>query len=123
MKKPKLLIVEDDEDIQLSMKWALAQDYEIFLAGNREQALELFQSEEPPLVTLDLGLPPHPNTNVEGFRTLSELLAENPFAKIVIITGQEDKENAIKAIGQGASDFFLQACCDERSQAGPPAHS
>ncbi len=108
MKKPKLLIVEDDEDIQLSMKWALAQDYEIFLAGNREQALELFQSEEPPLVTLDLGLPPHPNTNVEGFRTLSELLAENPFAKIVIITGQEDKENAIKAIGQGASDFFCK---------------
>lgn len=90
MKKPKLLIVEDDEDIQLSMKWALAQDYEIFLAGNREQALELFQREEPPLVTLDLGLPPHPNSNVEGFRTLSELLAENPFAKIVIITGQED---------------------------------
>lgn len=108
MKKPKLLIVEDDEDIQLSMKWALAQDYEIFLAGNREQALELFQREEPPLVTLDLGLPPHPNTNVEGFRTLSELLAENPFAKIVIITGQEDKENAIKAIGQGASDFFCK---------------
>jgi len=108
MKKPKLLIVEDDEDIQLSMKWALAQDYEIFLAGNREQALELFQREEPPLVTLDLGLPPHPNTNVEGFRTLSELLAENFFAKIVIITGQEDKENAIKAIGQGASDFFCK---------------
>lgn len=108
MKKPKLLIVEDDEDIQLSMKWALAQDYEVFLAGNRERAEQIFQKEKPPLVTLDLGLPPHPNSNVEGLRTLSELLAEDPFVKIIIITGQDDKENAIKAIGVGASDFFCK---------------
>lgn len=108
MKKPKLLIVEDDEDIQLSMKWALAQDYEVFLAGNRERAGQIFRREKPPLVTLDLGLPPHPNSNVEGLRTLSELLAEDPFAKIIIITGQDDKENAIKAIGAGACDFFCK---------------
>ncbi len=108
MKKPKLLIVEDDEDIQLSMKWALAQDYEVFLAGNRERAGQIFRREKPPLVTLDLGLPPHPNSNVEGLRTLSELLAEEPFAKIIIITGQDDKENAIKAIGAGACDFFCK---------------
>ena len=108
MKKPKLLIVEDDEDIQLSMEWALAQDYEVFLAGNRERAGQIFRREKPPLVTLDLGLPPHPNSNVEGLRTLSELLAEDPFAKIIIITGQDDKENAIKAIGAGACDFFCK---------------
>lgn len=108
MKKPKLLIVEDDEDIQLSMKWALAQDYEVFLAGNRERAEQIFRREKPPLVTLDLGLPPHPKSNVEGLRTLSELLAEDPFVKIIIITGQDDKENAIKAIGVGACDFFCK---------------
>ena len=108
MNKPKLLIVEDDENIQLSMKWALAQDYDVFLAGNRESAIELFEKERPPLVTLDLGLPPHPNGTEEGFRTLSELLREDAYAKIVIITGQDDKDNAIKAIGLGASDFFCK---------------
>ncbi len=108
MKKPKLLIVEDDENIQLSMKWALATDYEVLSAGNRESALRLFRKDRPRLVTLDLGLPPHPNGTEEGFETLAELLTEDPFVKIVIITGQDDKENALRAIGLGASDFFCK---------------
>ena len=71
--KPKLLIVEDDESIRTQMKWALAQDYEVFLAEDRERALEITRNERPAVVTLDLGLPPHPADVDEGFAALSEI--------------------------------------------------
>lgn len=108
MEKPKLLIVDDDESILLSMKWAFAQEYEIFLAASRQEALEAFRREHPPLVTLDLGLPPHARGVEEGLLTLSGLLEENPYAKVVIISGQEERQNALIAIGQGAYDFFCK---------------
>lgn len=108
MNKPKLLIVDDDENICLSMKWAFSEDYEIFLAGNRPEALEIFKRESPPLVTLDLGLPPKPRSVEEGFLTLSSLMEKDPFVKVIIISGQDEKQNALTAIGQGAYDFFCK---------------
>ena len=106
--KPKLLIVEDDEAIRSQMKWALAQDYEILLAEDRPGALEIFAKERPTVVTLDLGLPPKPGEVEEGFLTLSEILEQDSMAKVVVITGQGEKDNAIKAIGHGAYDFFCK---------------
>ncbi len=108
MDKPKLLIVDDDESIQLAMKWSFAQEFQILLAGNRKEALEVFRRERPPLVTLDLGLPPAAQGVEEGFLTLSALLEEDPFAKIIIISGQGEKQNALTAIGHGAYDFFCK---------------
>ena len=108
MDKHKLLIVDDDESIQLAMKWAFAQEFEILLACNRQEAVEIFQRERPPLVTLDLGLPPAARGVEEGFLTLASLLEEDPFAKVIIISGQGEKQNALTAIGQGAYDFFCK---------------
>jgi two-component system NtrC family response regulator len=104
--KPRLLIVEDDETIQTQMKWALAQDYEVFLAGDRAGALEILRQEKPTVVTLDLGLPPNPAQPDEGFATLSDILAEDCLIKVIIITGQGQKDHALKAIKEGAYDFF-----------------
>ncbi len=106
MDKPKLLIVDDDESILLSMKWAFAQDYEVFLASGRQDAFKIFRSERPPLVTLDLGLPPDPQGVGEGFLTLNSLIEEDPYVKVIIVSGQSDRQNALTAIGQGAYDFF-----------------
>ena len=106
--KPKLLIVEDDDAIRSQMRWALAQDYEVFLAEDRKTAVDVFQKEQPLVVTLDLGLPPHPGESTEGFAALAEVLEKNPLTKIIVITGQGDKENAHKAIEQGAYDFFTK---------------
>ncbi len=106
MDKPKLLIVDDDEEICLQMKWALAQTYEVFTAEDRGQALALFKAEQPPLVTLDLGLPPQPRDMAEGFRTLGDILQADPHAKVIVITGREEREHALHAISQGAYDFF-----------------
>jgi two-component system NtrC family response regulator len=106
--KPKLLIVDDDEEIRTQMKWALTNDYEISLAEDRPSALETFRSARPAAVLLDLGLPPHPSSPDEGLATLSDLLALDHLAKVVIITGQGEKENALRAIGAGAYDFLCK---------------
>lgn len=104
----KLLIVEDDEDVRKQMKWALAQDYEVFLAENRKITLDIFAKEQPPVMTLDLGLPPRPTDVEEGFATLSEVLSSDPFAKVIIITGRGEKEHALRAVGEGAYDFLYK---------------
>ena len=106
--KPALLIVDDDEEIRTQMKWALAGDYEVSQAEDRASAVEIFRSAQPMVVLLDLGLPPNPSSPQEGLAILSELLAINSLVKVVIISGQGEKENALQAIGAGAYDFFTK---------------
>jgi len=103
---PRLLIVDDDEEIRTQMKWALAQDYEVLLAEDRAGALECFKFDRPPVVLLDLGLPPQPNSPEEGLAALAELIGLDRLVKVVIITGQEEKEVALNAVGAGAYDFL-----------------
>ena len=103
---PKLLIVDDDDEIRTQMKWALASDYEILAAGDRASAVDLFASAKPAVVLLDLGLPPSPGTPAEGLAALSELTAIDNLVKIIVITGQGEKETALQAIGGGAYDFL-----------------
>ncbi len=105
---PQLLIVDDDDEIRTQMKWALAKNYEILLAGDRAGAVELFNSARPPAVLLDLGLPPQPANPEEGLAVLSELIALDRLVKIIIITGQGEKETALRAIGAGAYDFLCK---------------
>jgi two-component system NtrC family response regulator len=106
--KPKLLIIDDDDEIRTQMKWALSQDYEVFLAEDRTRALALLKEQRPAVVLLDLGLPPNPATTEEGFAALSEILREDSFAKVIIISGQGEKDNALKGIGEGAYDFLAK---------------
>ena len=106
--KPKVLIVEDDEDLRTQLKWALARDYEVFLAGDRQKAQDVMQKKQPSVVTLDLGLPPLPTGVEEGFTALSDILTDYPHTKVIIITGQGEKEHALRAIEQGAYDFFYK---------------
>jgi two-component system NtrC family response regulator len=103
--KPKLLIVDDDEEIRTQMKWALAGDYEIVMAGDRVSAISAFKSARPLVVLLDMGLPPHSGTPEEGLRTLSELLALDNLTKVIVITGQGEKQVALRAVGAGAYHF------------------
>ena len=106
--KPKVLIVDDDEAIRTQMKWALSQDYEIHFAEDRRGALEAFRANQPAATLLDLGLPPHPNQCDEGLAGLSDLLAEDSTAKVIVISGQSEKQNAIEAVGAGAYDFLCK---------------
>ena len=108
MTKPTLLIVEDDEDIRTQMKWALASDYEVAMAEDRAGAVAAFTANHPSVTLLDLGLPPRPNEPDEGLATLSSLLALDPLAKVIIVSGQGDKQNALRAVGAGAYDFLCK---------------
>lgn len=102
----RLLIVEDDPGLQSQMRWCFSEDLEVTVASDREAALTALRREEPDVVTLDLGLPPDPGGATEGFALLEEILRLAPLTKVIVVTGREDKENAVKAIGMGASDFY-----------------
>ena len=108
MERTRLLIVEDEETIRGQMKWALGDEYDVALAENRAEALERARQEQPVLVLLDLGLPPFPRTAEEGLRCLRELLLLDSSAKVIVVTGNQERENALKAIEMGAFDFFLK---------------
>ena len=108
MTKTRLLIVDDDEDIRTQMKWALCNDYELLTAGDRAGALAAFTADRPTVTLLDLGLPPRPNDPEEGLAVLSAVLALDPLAKVIVVSGQGDKQNALRAVGAGAYDFLCK---------------
>src|SRR5436190_73512 len=104
----RVLIVDDDEAIRTQMKWALSKDYEVALAADRESALQEFEAAKPIVTLLDLGLPPRPNDPDEGLATLSEILSHDEAAKVIVISGQNEKKNAMQAVGAGAYDFLCK---------------
>ncbi|MFZ5862789.1 MAG: PEP-CTERM-box response regulator transcription factor [Nitrospirota bacterium] len=106
MTKPRLLVVDDEEAIRNQMRWALADEYDVLLAEDRSSALEQMKQTRPDAVLLDLGLPPAPREATEGLQALAELLAADRQAKIIVITGNHDRANALRAVEQGAFDFF-----------------
>ena len=103
--KPVLLVVEDDAGLQKQLKWCF-EDYEVVLAGDREAAIKELRRHEPKVVTLDLGLPPDEANASEGLQALDEILALAPATKVIVVTGNDDRDNAIKAVGAGAYDFY-----------------
>jgi two-component system, NtrC family, response regulator len=106
---PKLLIVEDDEAIRTQLKYALRDRYALRFADSRTRALALVHEVRPDLVSLDLGLPPHPDTVEEGLRTLEDILRAAPGTKVIVLTGSGDRTNARRAIELGAFDYLSKS--------------
>ena len=103
--KKHLLAVEDDKGLQKQLRWAF-DGYEVVIASNREEAITQLRRFQPGVVLLDLGLPPDPGGVTEGLATLSEILSLTPETKVIVVTGDNDRANAVKAIGLGAYDFY-----------------
>jgi len=101
----KLLIVEDDLGLQKQLKWALSGDFEVIFAGDRIEAMKKVKSHSPCVITLDLGLPPDASGVTEGFETLNLIREESPNIKVIMLTSNDDKENALRAIQLGAYDY------------------
>jgi two-component system NtrC family response regulator len=99
-----LLIVEDDHALQKQMRWAF-DAYETIVADDRASAIAQLRRFEPAVVTMDLGLPPHPDDATEGFALLQEIRQLAPDTKVIVLTGQNDRANALRAIALGAYDF------------------
>lgn len=102
--KKHLLVVEDDKGLQSQLRWAF-DGFEVAIAGDRVEAINHLRRIQPGVVLLDLGLPPDPGGVTEGLATLSEILSLTPEAKVIIVTGDNDRANAVKAIALGAYDF------------------
>jgi len=106
--KPRpLLIVEDDPSLQKQLRWSLDK-FETLTADDGESALAQMRRHSPAVVTMDLGLPPDPDSVSEGFKLLENLLAIAPDTKVIVLTGQNDQANALRAIALGAYDFFAK---------------
>jgi two-component system NtrC family response regulator len=103
--KQKLLLVEDDPGLQKQLKWSLS-DYELVIAADRDGAIAQLRRHEPPVVLLDLGLPPDVDGATEGLAALQQILSLAPSTKVIVVTGNLDRSNAVKAIHLGAYDFF-----------------
>ena len=100
----KLLVIEDDPGLQKQLRWSF-DNCEVFVASDRESALAQVRRHEPSVVTMDLGLPPDPDGASEGLATLKQILALAPDTKIIVLTGNQNRENALKAVELGAYDF------------------
>ena len=103
--KKTLLVVEDDPGLQKALRWAF-EGFKVIAAEDRESAIAHLRRYEPHVVTLDLGLPPDPGGASEGLATLQEIIDLAPHTKVIVVTGNNDRENAIRAIGLGAWLFF-----------------
>jgi two-component system NtrC family response regulator len=103
--KPRLLIVEDDLGLQRQLKWCF-EEYEVLMAASREEALTMARRFEPAVVLQDLGLPPDAEGVTEGMQTLREILSLAPQTKVIVVTGNADRDNAVRAVSFGAYDFY-----------------
>jgi len=101
----KLLVVEDDPGLQTQLKWCF-EGYQVIIAGSREAALAELHKFPFPVMTLDLGLPPDVSGTSEGFATLEQVLQDHPHTKVIVVTGNNERDNALKAVALGAYDFF-----------------
>jgi two-component system NtrC family response regulator len=105
--RPPLLIVEDDLALQKQIKWSLDR-FESVTAADRDSALLQFRRHQPSVVTMDLGLPPDPDSASEGFRLLDQMLELDPTVKVIVLTGQNEQGHALKAVAAGAYDFLAK---------------
>ena len=101
----KLLVVDDDEGLRRQLRWAF-DDCEVALANERQEAIALVKEERPSVVLLDLGLPPDPHGPTEGLATLEDILTLAPETKVIVMSGQTQREYAVQAVARGAYDFY-----------------
>ena len=100
-----LLLVEDDPGLRSQLRWAL-DVFDVHTAEDRESAVALFDELRPPVVVLDLGLPPDPNGASEGLAALEDILSAQPNTKVIVSSGNEERVNAVEAVRLGAYDFY-----------------
>jgi two-component system NtrC family response regulator len=100
-----LLIVDDDPGLLRQLRWAFS-GHKVYLASTRQEATDLVRKDPVPVAIVDLGLPPDPDGATEGLSILAEILTIAPATKVIIATGNETREHALRAIALGAYDFY-----------------
>ncbi len=109
MKKNKILIIEDETVMRESLKDVLEKEnYDISVAADGEEGIELIKSFSPDLILLDIILP-----KKDGFDVLNELKDSNEDGKVdipvVLLTNISGMENVQKALDLGATTYLVKA--------------
>ena len=108
MSRERILIVDDEESIRNQLQWGLADEYEVLTAAGLEDARRLLREQEPSVVTLDLALTPGSPATNEGMTLLDEIVDRHPATRVVMVTGNDSRENALMAIRRGAVDWYAK---------------
>ncbi|MFH1678443.1 MAG: PEP-CTERM-box response regulator transcription factor [Candidatus Omnitrophota bacterium] len=108
MEKPKILIVDDEEGIRRQLCWALKSEYEVLQAQDKDGALRLVEEQKPDLVALDVNLTVGSDDNKDGMMILSEILSLEPRTKVIMVTANDDKDNMLEAVRNGAYDYYIK---------------
>ena len=103
--KSRMLVLEDDDGLRRQYRWALSE-YDLILATTREEALSRARDTPPQVAIVDLGLRPDPDGASEGLAALEGLRQLVPDCKVIIATGNESREHALRSVALGAYDFF-----------------
>jgi len=106
--KSRILLVDDEESLLKQMRWALDADYEILTASTEAEAVAMFESEHPPVVTVDLSLNKENPSDLGGLRLVERFLTEEPATRVIVITGNDDDANALRAVRLGAFDYYCK---------------
>ena len=104
--KPKILLVDDEASILKQMRWALESDYEVFTSSDETEAQHIFETEKPPVVTLDLSLNPELPEDLGGLRLLEQFVSLEPSTRVIVITGNNEEASALNAVRLGAFDYY-----------------
>ncbi len=102
-----ILLVEDDIALRKQIRFSLEHRFQLFEAGDTNEAMEALNSHPIDILVLDLGLPPQENTPEGGIKLLRHCLAESS-SKVIILTGQKTEGVAHDAIRLGAFDYLLK---------------
>ncbi len=100
-----LLIIEDDPGLQSQLRWCF-DDYKVEVHGDRASGIAAVRRNPPGVILLDLGLPPDPGGISEGIAAIKEILSIAPSSRIIVVTGDHERKNAVTAIAEGAYDFY-----------------
>ena len=107
MSLEKILIVDDEDSIRNQLRWGLADEYEVHTAGTAAETRAVMKEQRPGIVTLDVTLGPA-GGSPEGLELLDEIIEEYPATKVVMVTGNDSRENALAAIRRGAVDWYAK---------------
>lgn len=106
-KKGKILIVDDNEDVLLSLNMLLKPYVEgIRVINTPERIIGMMDSFMPDVIMLDMNFHRDAISGEEGYEWLEKILAHNPKSVVLFITAYVDTEKAVRAIKAGAIDFI-----------------
>ena len=102
MSKGKILVIDDEDIVRLSCSRSLVPEgYELKMAKNGPEGLKMLEEEAFDLVLTDLKMP-----NMDGIEVLGTIKTKWPKTDVVIVTGYQTVETAVKAIKLGAFDYI-----------------